>query len=81
MSSLGQGDDKVTKDLLYIGGADVNAVDNWGNNVLKYSFLSPSSRKLLLAVEVSVNSYFIPLVKKWSGSVNSYFISLLVVKI
>ena len=30
----------------------------------------------LLPVEVSVNSYFISLVKLWSGSVNSYFISL-----
>ena len=50
MSSLAQGDDKVTKDLLFIGKANVNAVDRWGNNVVKYSFLSPPSRKLLAAV-------------------------------
>ena len=51
MSSLAQGDDKVTKDLLYIGQADVNAVDESGNTVLKYSFVSPAARKLHLAVE------------------------------
>ena len=50
MSSLAQGDDKVTKDLLFIGGASVNAVDRWGNNVVKYSFLSPAARKLLASV-------------------------------
>jgi len=50
MSSLGQGDDKVTKDLLYIGQANVNAVDAWGNNVLKYSFVSPNARKLASAM-------------------------------
>ena len=44
MSSLGQGDDKVTKDLLYIGSADVNAVDARGNNVLKYSFVAPTGK-------------------------------------
>ena len=44
MSSLGQGDDKVTKDLLYIGAADVNAVDARGNNVLKYSFVAPAGK-------------------------------------
>jgi ankyrin repeat protein len=59
MSSLVQGDDKVTKDLLFIGQARVNAVDRWGNNVVKYSFLSPPSRKLLAAVapqSISANS-------------------------
>jgi ankyrin repeat protein len=54
MTSLGQGDDKVTKDLLYIGNADINAVDESGNNVLKYSFVSPASRKLLLAMDKAV---------------------------
>ena len=60
MSSLVQGNDKVTKDLLFIGRANVNAVDRWGNNVVKYSFLSPPSRKLLAAVapqSVSTNDH------------------------
>ena len=51
MSALGQGDDKVVKDLLYIGQSDVNAVDNWGNTVLKYSYVSPSGRNLMNALK------------------------------
>ena len=62
MSSLAQGDDKVTKDLLFIGKANVNAVDRWGNNVVKYSFLSPPSRKLrrflLLLLPTSFNATY-----------------------
>ena len=45
-SALAQGLDKLVKDLLFIGGSKVDAVTMWGDSILKYAFVSPSSRKL-----------------------------------
>ena len=45
-SALAQGLDKIVNDLLFIGGSRVDAVTTWGDSVLKYAFVSPSSRKL-----------------------------------
>lgn len=46
MCSLNFGVDDLAKLLVTKGGANVNAVDDQGDCVLKSAFLSPSSRKL-----------------------------------
>ena len=45
-SALAQGLDKIVKDLLFIGESKIDAVTKWGDSILKYAFVSPSSRKL-----------------------------------
>ena len=46
MTSLSLGMDKVSKDLLYIGNARVDAVNRWGDTVLKCAFACPAERQL-----------------------------------
>jgi ankyrin repeat protein len=45
-SAIAQGLDKVVNDLVFIGKSAIDAVTEWGDSILKYAFVSPSSRKL-----------------------------------